>query len=136
MREIKFRGKQVDNGERVEGSLLITELVGDLEPAHYFICPIKKDGMHRVDPATVGQYTGLKDKNETEIYEGDILKCVDLNGDEYTTAVSFDGGAFAVDSTGCDYDYTAIGWAMEFDIDECWVIGNIHDNPERLGGAE
>jgi uncharacterized phage protein (TIGR01671 family) len=133
MREIKFRGKQVDNGEWVEGSLLITVLVGDLEPAHYFICPIKKDGMHRVDPATVGQYTGLKDKNGKEICEGDICNCreyecfgkVEWNNEEagfYFCVVMEDGG-FEEERL---YEYA----------DELAVIGNIHDNPELLGGTK
>lgn len=70
MREIKFRGKRLDNGEWIEGDLLRM-----LD--HWFIFPDPApEGIDKyaVDPATVGQYTGLKDKNGKEIYEGDVIR--------------------------------------------------------------
>lgn len=66
MREIKFRGKRLDNGEWIEGDLLRM-----LD--HWFIFPNPApEGIDKyaVDPATVGEFTGLKDKNGKEIYEG------------------------------------------------------------------
>jgi uncharacterized phage protein (TIGR01671 family) len=84
----------------------------------------------------VMQYTGLKDKNGKEIYEGDRLKCLDNDENEYLTTVSFEGGAFSIEVNGADYDYTAIGWALESDIIECEIIGNIHENPELLEVSE
>ena len=66
MREIKFRGKRLDNGEWIEGDLLRMN-------GHWFIfLDPAPEGIDKyaVDPATVGEFTGLKDKNGKEIYEG------------------------------------------------------------------
>lgn len=90
----------------------------------------------QVNQDTIGQYTGIKDINGAKIYEGDILKCLDTNGDNYLSFVRYDGGAFAIDINCCDYDYTAIGWALSGDVDDVEVIGNVHDNPELLKGGE
>ncbi len=126
MREILFRGKRVDNGEWVYGAYYglcrMTKKAGDFGYAH-LMRQSNDEPLYRVDPETVGEYTGLTDKNGKRIFEGDILS----DGDD-TYKVVFDEGVFQIENP---HYITGIYVAIHIDkIDE--VIGNIHDNPELL----
>ena len=133
MREIKFRGKRLDNGEWIEGDLLRM-----LD--HWFIFPNPApEGIDKyaVDPATVGQYTGLKDKNGKEIYEGDVIRSP-LSEDKtrphrifYHTGNAAFMGAL-VDRKELCYLRLDQDWIYKFGKE---VIDNIHDNPEFLKGG-
>lgn len=113
-REIKFRGKRIKNGEWVYGGYI-----------QYPDPSIEHWERYLVDLNTVGQYTGMKDKNGNEIYEGDIL----TDKFESIGIVEWQNGCFVVN----------FGDNEVFPIYECfddslqmWFVGNIHDNPELL----
>lgn len=119
MREILFRGKNSLTGKWVEGFLVKT---GD----NFQI--LTQDDLISFDvvPETVGQYTGLTDKNGEKIFEGDIVTMPRYGKGKHKSAVYFAGGKFAVD--GSNYCFKDIcPRNME-------VIGNIYDNRELLVG--
>ena len=120
MREIKFRGKSKTDGEWFYGNLYDKDTSGRTH-----ICTTKK-GCLDIDPDTVGQFTGMKDKNGKEIYEGDIY-ISDKGGINEVSWVIGDGCNFS----GFDF---APFHHIEGVISDIEVIGNIHDNPELLKG--
>ena len=135
MREILFRGKRVDNGEWIQGDIVQF-------PVHGVVRIVEQEPSYKdaeVDSDTVGQYTGLTDKNGRKIFEGDIIHLEysqvffgrEYFG-EYTAEVSYKEGCFITDgiNNGDEIETPLSG----FNNDEVEIIGNIHDNPELLGG--
>ena len=129
MREYRFRGKRKDNGEWVYGyyyTQIITH-AGNRKSRDHFM-RTEQNIRYEVDPDTVGQYTGLKDKSGKEIYEGDIIILPDEDDDEYFVIEWDDDTArFAIvqhGSTMCDFD--------NYYGKELCIIGNIYENPELL----
>lgn len=140
MREILFRGKRIDNGEWVEGSLIMWP------DGATDICYSENDSFVEmmktiIDPASVGQFTGLTDKNGKKIFKGDIgrYKQTDgatQNGKPITcigkVIYNAKTASFAVESK----DEAGRKYFDYFPIKDFEVIGNIHDNPELIGGGE
>ena len=141
MREILFRGKRLDNGDWIEGYLYEHEppLVGivcekdEPEASKWFITrtgfadwnmprPVE---LVEVDPSTVGQYTGLKDKNGKRIFEGDIVQAhFRTNHSKQIFRVTFDDGMFIFNN-----GYVKLPVRGIYGIK---VICNVHDNPEYM----
>lgn len=153
MREILFRGKTLNDNEWVEGFYV------NQFGAHEIYCLDDSDYKTRhVDPLTVGQYTGLTDKNSKRIFEGDIVRLLDITVGEIVLECGALGIGFRKQ---IDYDYLASEiasitghnntpafcyndnyvslWELYWNYNEeddnisvIEVIGNIHDNPELL----
>lgn len=125
MREILFRGKRVDNGEWVEGGLIIDKVV-DM----YLIYPESYPGVisHVVLPSTVGQYTGLTDKNGKKIFEGDIV-----SSNKRKTWIGMGEVWFGNSAFWCgEREWAKLLRVVCLEDEQAEVIGNIYDNPELL----
>lgn len=127
-REILFRGKDAS------GVLNYLWQYGSLDnsnPEAMFPIIIRRDRygnkmLIEVNPKTVGQYTGLKDKNGTKIFEGDIVKTDEFNEPNKLYVIKYDEqmGAFIGDNENF-YFVTFDGDSNQFEL-----IGNVYDNPE------
>ena len=115
MREILFRGKAKHSNRWAFGYYVVT-----LNGVHF----IKNDNFNEVIPETVGQYTGLTDKNGTKIFEGDI--CWFYGGDYYSGLWEQNAIVAITDMTD-DEQTHYLNNAEYYE-----VIGNIYDNPELL----
>ena len=155
MREILFRGKRKDNGEWVEGDFYRVDILcfiiprsssGTYSRGKYLIKDVYP--CYEVIPETVGQYTGLVDKNGRKIFEGDYW--LDTDCDYLVYVVEFRGGQYGFACYGqkgalmpYGFDEDAGGWGeidfepmTDFYIESIEIEGNIHDNPELLGGED
>lgn len=130
-RQILFRGKRIDNEEWIMGSYVkstyyegrVVHLIIKSESKYYGEGELSL--VYEVIPETVGQCTGKKDRNNRQIFEGDIIM---THGDAQEAAtVFYDDFCFGVD---CNYCVLCVT-----DTDDIEVIGNIHDNPELLKSA-
>lgn len=140
MREILFRGKRIDNGEWVEGSLVHrTQFYGDPDDCYFilydgeFHCDYY--GSAEVDFKTVGQYTGLTDKNGKKIFEGDIVDCWSEGVNAQGTVQQRRDGLWIIYPAWQKH----IMWGLcpnEYSHTAVEVIGNIHDNPELIKGGK
>lgn len=144
MREILFRGKRIDNGEWIEGNFGKYAL-GNGEKISCISIPkansVAGSLCYDVEPETVGQYTGLTDKNGKKIFEGDIIHVnytisvpagvgpllrIVKHSIDYKSVVAFENCRFCLKKQNGEI------FEMHLVPGEVEVIGNIHDNPELL----
>ena len=134
MREILFRGKSAEDGKWFTGQLLHFKSPVSEKELNVIVEGCEWDDSDewlnigrraKVVPETVGQYTGLTDKNGKRIFEGDIVKAYN----EHISEVTFRFGSFCC-YRQCDDTHNML-WCVS---DILTVIGNIHDNPELLKG--
>ena len=142
MHEILFRGKRTNGDEWVYGYpvgwqnengaiSIVDSRFGDCIDESGNLMMLEAPFVAKVDPSTVGQYTGLTDKNGKKIFEGDVVKVKDaLNwgtSGTFIGSVGFGDASFRIETdTSTHYRW------QDYD---CEVIGNIHDNPELLKEA-
>lgn len=122
LREIKFRGKRIDNGEWVVGFLV--KMWGE-----FHIIDFNDENIaYPINCETIGQFTGVKDKSGREVYDDDIILQQQYGGGKGKMIVRFEKGAFIV-----GYHSGSLTRKTPMLLnDRCEVIGNIHDNPELL----
>lgn len=129
MRKILFRGKRISTGEWIYGDLVHgnSQITGDRIFEIWVPMPEgetdpNKADCGEVDPATIGQFTGLYDKSGKPIFEGDVLS----TGTGKPHEVMFADGTFLMEGTTIPFE-----WAVKL-----YVIGNIHDKPKLLEAKE
>ncbi len=143
MREILFRGKRKDGCGWIKGYYIFRKIwESDVHIIRTVDNGFDSYTEFEVLPETVGQYTGLTDKNDKKIFEGDIVHLYvgehsisRYKGIDYNALVIFrDGGFCAIDGTEEDYALRRYNFVSQNLY--CEVIGNIHDNPELLKEAD
>ena len=126
-REIRFKAKD-KHGDWQYGHVALVNFYGDFHCWKMFNTDQGKEGI-AVDPKTIDQSTGLKDKNGVEIFEGDIVAF--SSGGDYIGVIDFDSAMFIVNWKQPCYVRKDLGKLIGIN-DHMEVIGNIHDNPELL----
>ena len=129
MREILFRGKCKTDNEWLYGFPYVTRK--NAVKINWYCSEFGSMRTDEVDPETVGQYTGLTDKNCKKIFEGDLIRSTET-GETAIVQWFSEHSAFMI---WCKTS-NQVGFLYECEKSIIEVIGNIHDNPELIGGEE
>lgn len=129
MREILFRGKCKTDNEWLYGFPYVTRK--NAVKINWYCSEFGSMRTDEVDPETVGQYTGLTDKNCKKIFEGDLIRSTEA-GETAIVQWFSEHSAFMI---WCKTS-NQVGFLYECEKSIIEVIGNIHDNPELVGGEE
>ncbi len=160
MREYIFHGKRKDNGEWIEGYYVKVEKLDKSGYEHFIIEEDANGSSHLVVPESVGQYTGMNDKNGRKIFEGDIVQYQTYDDFDCQSVVRF--GVYTQDGSGGEYagnrclgfyvdvdNFTCPDWCendpscfsgylYQQNINEvatdCEVIGTVFENKDLLEG--
>ena len=130
MREVLFRGKRVDNGEWVEGAYYKEPYTDKAFIIRWNSTGLGFNEFIEVDGETVGQCSGVPDKNGKKMFEGDVVRLTISKVEKFNSVCKFDGGAF-----GLEWWWMGVARFNSFTSichTEFEVIGNVHDNPELL----
>ena len=145
MREILFRGKRTDNGEWVQGYICRYGWTGKEKD---YIIPDYASALYtaEIDPETIGQYTGLTDKYDKKIFEGDIInvtpdttnRLIEVRWNDET--LSWELTDVGTPAFEINHIFNTIDLA-ELEVESCYgerisfIVGNAYDNPELLKGG-
>ena len=141
MRDIKFRAKRSDDGAWVYGDLTHVQKICSVEEKNKTgksTIPVVRVAGYDVDEESIGQFTGLLDKNGKEIYEGDIVRFDDTpyiaHGNKYEGNVMMYRGAYCVryNENWCDEYFFAPLFADYFADRKTVILGNVYDNKDLL----
>lgn len=124
MRQIIFRGKRIDTKEWVSGHYYTNKYANKNDNIHHFISYGDHWGNYEVIPETVGQFTGLLDKNGNKIFEGDLLK-IELFTKPHEVVF---GGTDKWACSFCLKTDSSIIYLNRTFTDDAEIIGNIHQN--------
>ena len=136
MKTIKFRAKS-EQGEWIIGHYVGKASMDEVcilppQNVNYHIGYINDSECYYCIADTIGQFTGLYDKNGKEIYEGDILR---WGVDNRLYVITFEKGMFFASAKECNEEILG-GFPLHLltisEVGECVIVGNIHDNPELL----